>query len=330
MTIRQKTLAFSRSDTRAAVLHLALSLVLGVAALALGAGWRDTPALLLLAVPLNIAANVRLFAVQHDNGHLSYFASRSANLWCGVLLGAFTANAFHTMRFNHNRHHAYIGNLDEMEHHEVMTWTVRHWQAASPLARLGYRLYRSPLSLCLLGPIYVFFIRYRLPRNALRVGLWDCALQNLLMGGLWGLVWLALGWPGLSFVLIGATASAITGTLMVYTGHNHEQTYWQSADAVEFEAASLQGASVLDLGPVFDFMTFNFAYHDLHHLNARIPCYALRRCHHALKDDLHPTRLGLWDALASLQWKLWDEEKGRMVRFADAPPPDPDRNLCRT
>ncbi|WP_422825099.1 fatty acid desaturase [Thalassococcus sp. BH17M4-6] len=312
-----KSRAFARPDDRLASLHLAISLAMWVGAVALGAAYPGNPAAIAMSVVVFVGASIRLFAVQHDCGHLSYFRGHRVNVWTGVLLGAFTANAFHTMRYNHNRHHAHIGNLDEMDSHEVLTWTVADWRAATPLQRLGYRLYRSVLSICLLGPLYIFFLRYRFPKNARKVGLWDCALQNALMAALWVGVYLLGGVAAFQAQLLGSVATAIVGTIMVYSGHNHEDTYWNRADAVDFEEASLRGASVLTLGPVFDFMTFNFAYHDLHHLNARIPCYRLRACHRALRDDLHPTRLGLSEALGSLRWKLWDEEQGRMVRFAD-------------
>lgn len=317
MSIRQQTNAFARPDDVLGVKHLAISFALYIAALWLGVTfWGNWPVVAFAAL-LYTGGAIRLFGVQHDCGHFAYFSNHYLNVWCGVILGAFTSNAFHTMRYNHNRHHAYIGNIDYAECHEVWTMTVRDYVSAPISTRLAYRAYRSLPAMYLIGPIFTFFIRYRFPRNALRVGWWDAALQNTLMILLWCGVFLAAGSVGIKFMVCAGITAAVIGSIMVYSGHNHEDTYWERSGEVDFEEASLKGASVLTLGPVFDFMTFNFAYHDLHHLNSRVPCYHLKLCHEALRDQLNPTRLGFWEALSSIQWKLWDEEQGRMVRFSD-------------
>ena len=306
---------YASPDNGPALFHLANSLALFAAAIWLGtATWGIWP-LTALAVLAFAGASIRLFGIQHDCGHGSYFTSQPANVVTGILLGAFTMNAYFAMRYNHNRHHAHIGNLDEMASHEVLTWTVREWQAAGPWQRLFYRVYRSAPVIFVIGPIFIIFLRYRWPKNLRKTGLADVAVQNALMAGLWWLIWTQ---GGFTFFITAALATACMGVFMVYVGHNHEDTYWARADTHDFEEASLKGASVIDLGPVFDFLTFNFAYHDLHHLNARIPAYRLRACHKALEPWLTPRKLGFWKALACIRWKLWDEDRGRMVTFRDA------------
>src|SRR6266481_4202393 len=66
---------------------------------------------LLLAVP---AAGflVRLFMIQHDCGHGSFFRHRLANDWVGRVLGVFTLTPYDFWKRTHNIHHATSGNLD--------------------------------------------------------------------------------------------------------------------------------------------------------------------------------------------------------------------------
>lgn len=282
--------------------------------------WGNWP-VMALAVVLFFGASVRLFGVQHDCGHYSYFSNHRVNVIVGVLLGAFTHNAFFAMRYNHNQHHAYIGNLDKMESHEVLTWTVAEYRAAGFWQRVYYRIYRSAPVIFVIGPLFIIFIRYRWPKNAAKTGLADVIAQNLLMLLLWGGVYLVGGVTAMKFYGTALAISACLGVFIVYVGHNHEETYWQRSDSHDFEEASLQGASVLSLGPVFDFLTFNFAYHDIHHLNAKVPAYRLRACHQAVSPYIAPTRLGLWQALGCIRWKLWDEDRARMVTFAAARAP---------
>ena len=316
-SLREQMAAFAVSDDRLGAAHLVLTMAMWGAGLTVGTLFYGQPLPVILGVALIAVSLGRMFAIQHDCGHLSYFRARRVNTVVGVVLGAFTFHPYFAMRYNHNQHHAYLGNLDRMETHEVLTWSVRRWQDAGFRERLGYRLYRSIPSILLFGPIYVFMIRYRWPKNIRKVGLADPLIQNALMIVLWGAVFAIGGWQASVVQLIGTLSIMSFGTLMIYAGHNHEHTYWEREGGVSFEEAALQGSSVLDLGPVFDFMTFNFAYHDLHHLNSKVPCYRLRGCHRALSDQINSTRMGLGEALGSIRWKLWDEEAGRMVRFSD-------------
>ena len=56
----------------------------------------------------------------------------------------------------------------------------------------------------------------------------------------------------------------------------------------------------------------------MHHLSARIPNYNLQRAHdeNPIFHDV-PT-LSLWDGLRAVRLKLWDEDRGRLVTFAEA------------
>lgn len=321
MRIRDMTRDFAAPDDRLGLLHLTISLAMYAAAVVIGTVFWGVWPVVGLAVLTFTGASIRLFGIQHDCGHLSYFASKQVNVVTGVLLGAFTHNAYFAMRYNHNRHHAFIGNLDRMEAHEVLTWTVAQYRDASFWRKVYYRIYRSAPVIFVIGPLFIIFLRYRFPKNALKTGLGDVLIQNALMVGLWCSVWLIGGGTALMFFVTAAVVTACLGVFMVYVGHNHEDTYWEHDEKCDFEEASLKGASVLDLGRLFDFMTFNFAYHDLHHLNARIPAYHLKVAHVALTDVLTPTRLGWWQALQCIRWKLWDEDQGRMVTFRQAGTP---------
>ena len=66
---------------------------------------------LLLAVP---AAGflVRLFMIQHDCGHGSFFRHRLANDWVGRVIGVLTLTPYHFWQRTHAMHHATSGNLD--------------------------------------------------------------------------------------------------------------------------------------------------------------------------------------------------------------------------
>ena len=66
---------------------------------------------------------------------------------------------------------------------------------------------------------------------------------------------------------------------------------------------------------MLNFILFDSGFHDLHHLNARIPCYNLRACHEELGTDLKPSRIRWNQVVQCMQMKLWDEDRQKMIGF---------------
>mgnify|MGYP000406759318 CR=1 FL=1 len=124
---------------------------------------------LLIAIPAS-GFLVRLFMIQHDCGHGSFFRNKHANDWVGRVLGVLTMTPYDFWRRTHAVHHATSGNLDSRGMGDVDTLTVREYRALSRLGRLKYRLYRNPLVMFGVGPAYLFLLRHRLPIGLMRAG----------------------------------------------------------------------------------------------------------------------------------------------------------------
>src|SRR5262245_7237031 len=113
---------------------------------------------------------LRLFMIQHDCGHGTFFARRQANDWVGRIIGVLTLTPYDCWRRTHAIHHATAGNLDRRGIGDVDTLTVREYRARSRWGRLTYRLYRHPLVMFGIGPAYVFFLKQRVPVGLMRSG----------------------------------------------------------------------------------------------------------------------------------------------------------------
>ena len=74
---------------------------------------------------LNGGFLLRLFVIQHDCGHGSFFRSRRANDWVGRVIGVLTLTPYDFWRYSHGVHHATSGNLDHRGIGDVDTLTVR-------------------------------------------------------------------------------------------------------------------------------------------------------------------------------------------------------------
>jgi fatty acid desaturase len=131
----------------------------------LGYAWAS----LFIAIP---AAGflVRLFMIQHDCGHGTFFAHRQANDWIGRLIGALTLTPYDFWRRTHALHHATAGNLDRRGFGDVDTLTVHEYLARPFWGRLKYRLYRHPAVMFGIGPAYLFLLQHRLPVGLMRNG----------------------------------------------------------------------------------------------------------------------------------------------------------------
>ncbi len=102
---------------------------------------------LVLAIP---AAGflVRLFMIQHDCGHGSFFRNRALNDWVGRAIGIVTLTPYDYWKRTHAAHHASSGNLDRRGMGDINTITVREYLAMNWRGRLFYRLYRHPAVMC--------------------------------------------------------------------------------------------------------------------------------------------------------------------------------------
>jgi len=175
------------ADTRRSVTQLLTSVVpfallWYVAYRSLAVGYWLT---LILSVP-TAGFLIRMFIIQHDCGHGSFFKSRAARDWVGRCIGVILLTPYDYWKRTHAYHHAHSGDLDFRGFGDVETFTVAEYLSSPRSRRLRYRLYRHPLVLFGIAPFYQFFLKHRYPgdipkqwRHAWRSVWWT----NLAIGG---------------------------------------------------------------------------------------------------------------------------------------------------
>jgi omega-6 fatty acid desaturase (delta-12 desaturase) len=264
---------------------------------------------------------VRLFVIQHDCGHGSLFSRRWANDWVGRVIGVFTLTPYDHWRKTHAIHHASSGNLDKRGTGDVMTLTVDEYLGRSWLGRLGYRVYRHPLIVLVVGPIYLFLVHNRLPFGMpfRRGSEWLSTMATNLALGL--LIAAAIWWFGIDAFLVAhlpiILLAAVLGGWLFFVQHQFEGTSWQPDLDWDFADAALNGSSHYDLPGVLRWLSGNVGIHHIHHLTSRIPFYRLAR---VLKDYPELAAIGRVSILQSLRCiplSLWDQSRGRLVSFGD-------------
>ena len=276
---------------------------------------------LLLEVPA-AGLLVRLFMIQHDCGHGSFFRSRVANDWVGRAIGVVTLTPYDYWRHNHARHHASSGNLDHRGLGDIDTLTVREFLAQSRWRRMRYRLYRHPMVMFGVGPTYLFVLKHRLPVGMMRGG-WKPWLST--MGTNTAIVVLVVAvirlvgyGPFLLVHLPIMVLAASIGVWLFYVQHQFEDTYWSHGKNWSFHEAALHGSSHYHLPVVLRWFTANIGVHHIHHLCSRIPCYRLPDVLRDYPQLAGVGRMTLLQSLRSVRLVLWDEERLQLVSFGEA------------
>lgn len=316
----QELRAFNEPHARQSLVELAITLgpfllLCGAMLVAAEAGYLVA---LVLAVPAGLLL-LRLFLIQHDCGHGSFFPGRRSNDWLGRALGVLTFTPYDCWRRSHALHHAGTGNLDARGFGDIDTLTVREYRARTRFERWLYRIYRHPLVLLGLGPAYLFLLRHRLPIGLMRGGTvyWVSAIAtNAVTAFLLGALAYQFGATVVVQTLLPVVLiAASTGVWLFYIQHQFENAHWDYGTAWSFHEAALHGSSHLELPPLLRWFTANIGIHHVHHLASRIPFYRLPEvlaAHPSLKSLNRFTAL---QTLPSLRLVLWDEDQRCLVSF---------------
>lgn len=275
---------------------------------------------LILAVPAS-GFMLRIFMIQHDCGHGTFFKSKAANDCLGFWLGVLTLTPYYHWRRNHALHHAGAGNLDRRGDGDIPTLTVKEYLARPWSRRLGYRIFRNPFFLFGLAPVLHFAIGQRFPSFVSRA--WPKERTNvhltnlfivLVLGSLaWAVGWRSLLLIHLPIVVIGASA----GNWLFFVQHHFHDSYWQKQEKWKYLAAGMQGCSHYALPRVLQWFTANIGFHHIHHLDSRIPNYRLEACFSENPCFKNVTSLTLRESFSCAWMALWDEEKQKMIGFRD-------------
>ena len=194
--------------------YLALSVVMYLAL--------DVSYLLTLAVAVPAAGFLlRTYIVFHDCAHGSFLASKRANAWLGVALGLLVYSAFQRWRHNHAVHHATSGDLERRGVGDVPTLTVAEYRALPWRRRLGYRLFRNPLVMFGIGPIWALVIYPRFVSRSERPRIRRSVIgTNVALAVMVGALCWLIGWH--EYLLVQAPTLMLAGAAgfwLLYVQH---------------------------------------------------------------------------------------------------------------
>ncbi|MBL0226340.1 MAG: fatty acid desaturase [Geobacteraceae bacterium] len=271
---------------------------------------------LALAVPAS-GLFARIFIFFHDCTHGSFLPSPRWNRNVGYVLGILTFTAFHDWRRSHSGHHITAGDLDRRGIGDITTMTVEEYLSALPIKRLAYRLYRHPLIMLGIGPLYYFLLRNRYPSpGAKRIDFISVISTNLALAAIVVTASLTIGFR--TYLLVQGPVLVMAATLGVwlfYNQHQFEGVYWARHDEWNPWRVAMEGSSYYTLPKVLQWFTGNIGFHHVHHMRPGIPNYRLQECYVSIPELQAVKPLTLRSSMGSLRMNLYDEQQRKMVSF---------------
>ncbi len=271
---------------------------------------------------LNAFFLVRIFIIQHDCGHHSFVQNTKLRKLIGHVCSFFSTIPFKYWAASHAVHHKHNGQLELRDIGDLPTMTALEFKQASQAKRFFYRIYRSPVVLFVLVPIYYMLFNLRLPLIQLQSfkkinkSLW---LFNALLIVLFITMLFVFDWS--KFLATHLTVLGIFAVIAIwffYVQHQHEKGYKMPKDKWDYITSALKGSTYYKLPRIFRWLTGNIGLHHLHHLNPAIPNYNLKKC---LDENpwlnKHVTTIGFFESLKFATHKLWDEQQERMISFTE-------------
>lgn len=266
---------------------------------------------------------VRIFIIQHDCGHHSFFSSHQANNRIGKICSFLTFIPYTYRAAGHQFHHTHANKLREFRDiGDLYTMTVEEFQHASRWKKVVYIMFRSPIVMFVIVPIWYILLNNRLPIARLPQ---KKILNTSLIGN--NLITLLIyGWIGYLFgpyILLHVQLPILMafGSIAIrffYIQHQHERGYKAFQDKWEYVRAAVQGSTFYDLPRRLHWLTGNIGYHHIHHLNSAIPSYELARCYHQepLLQQV-AQKITFRQSLRFTRCHLRDEQQQKMISFLE-------------
>lgn len=318
--LRKQVAPYEQSNTKASIFQMMNTIVPFIALWYLA--YQSLDISYLLTLLFSIVAGgflIRIFIIFHDCTHHSFFKNRKANKIVGTFTGVLTLFPYSQWGHDHAVHHATSSNLDKRGTGDIWVMTVDEYVDASPMLKLAYRLYRNPVVMFVIGPIYVVLIKNRFNRKGARLDeKMNTYLTNALIAAISGVLIWTIGWD--SFLLVEGPIFFISGSLgiwLFYVQHTFEDSYFEADKDWEYVKAAVEGSSFYKLPKLLQWMTGNIGYHHVHHLSPRVPNYKLEEVHKNTKPLQNVPTITLSTSLTSLKFRLWDERNKQFIGFRE-------------
>jgi acyl-lipid omega-6 desaturase (Delta-12 desaturase) len=259
---------------------------------------------------------VRLFVIYHDYQHRAILQNSTAASLLMQFIGIFLLAPQAIWKRTHEHHHNNNSKLTMTGIGSYPTISKARYLGLKKREKFIYLLNRHPLTI-ILGyfTLFIYWLNlksfFQSPTKHL-----DSLLALVLHGAAAYAIWSFFGptvflisWFIPFFLAFGM------GSYLFYCQHNFPGAKFCENHDWTYVNAAMASTSFMPMNPLMQWFTGNIGYHNVHHVNSRIPFYRLLEAYKSMPElknspttSWHPAEV--WRCF---MLKLWDPEQDKMI-----------------
>lgn len=295
---------YAKADDLQAWFHLVLATVILIACFVCAAKvplntvWG---ALAFLALVLfGGGVRVRMFIFFHDMAHNSFFSSSALNSFVAPFAGMVDFTPYSGWKHGHDYHHRHSNKTDRKQYAQTAPWDIDQFSKAPMWLKFLYSFVYNKYCLFTLTPLLYFALYNRI------TSLWyENMLQALWIAAIWNPIF--CGPQVILYDVLSGWIAVASGVFLFHVQHTFEGSY--KADSKEYDRFlnGMVGSSFLEVPWFFKYFTGAIEYHNIHHLNTKVPFYKLQQCWEDGYDEFFKgtvSRLDIWEAFSTVPYSV--------------------------
>jgi len=279
------------------------------------------PTLFILRLAASIALGllyVRMFVIYHDYQHSAILQKSKPAEWLMKAFGIYILAPQTIWKRSHDYHHSHNSKLTISGIGSYPTISTTRFLSLTPQQKKLYLINRHPLTI-IFGyfTLFIYWLNVRSFVQSPKKHV-DSLVAILLHVTAGTLIFFFLGWTTffISWFLPFFIAFAM-GSYLFYSQHNFPDAQFRENPDWTYEQAALTSTSFMEMPAILHWFTGDIGYHHVHHINSRIPFYRLRETMSKIPElqSVSKTSWNPFEVWRCFQLKLWDPERGRMIRL---------------
>lgn len=277
----------------------------------------------IIPLPLRLASSiacgllyVRLFVIYHDYQHRAILQNSTVASLIMKFIGIYLLAPEAIWKRSHEHHHNNNSKLTMSGIGSYPTISKERYLSLTKSEKLIYLVNRHPLTI-IFGyfTLFIYWLNLKSFMQSPSKHL-DSLLALVLHAGsavaivyFFGTVTFMISWFFPFFLAFAM------GSYLFYCQHNFPGAKFCENHDWTYVNAAVSSTSFMPMNPVMQWVTGNIGYHNVHHINSRIPFYRLMEAYKSM-PELKDTPTTSWhpaEIMRCFRLKLWDPEQDKMI-----------------
>lgn len=262
---------------------------------------------------------IRMFVIYHDYQHHAILQKSKAATLLMKAYGIFMLTPQNVWKRSHDHHHNHNSKLTVNGIGSYPTISKSTFLKLTKAEQRIYLINRHPLTV-MLGyfTLFIYWLNIKSFVQSPQKH-YDSFISLLFHFTVGAAIVYFLGWTAflISWFIPFLVAYSM-GSYLFYCQHNFPGAQFRENHDWKYDHAALSSTSYMVMPKILQWITGNIGYHHVHHLNSRIPFYRLPEAMENI-PELQTVTTTSWnpmDMRRCFLLKLWDAEKGKMIRLS--------------